>query len=92
MFVLGKPFKPSLIFVGEARSLPLSGAPERYFTQVASGLSCKHQTRLERLAMDKHSSLLRKSVNYGRKSFIVQPPGVFYRTVKNIFIITLKIQ
>ena len=26
--------------------------------------------------MDKHSTLLRKSVNYGRKFFIVQAPGV----------------
>jgi hypothetical protein len=32
--------------------------------------------RLERLAKDKHSSLLWKSVNYGRKSFIVQASGV----------------
>jgi uncharacterized membrane protein len=31
------------------------------------------QTRLERLARDKHSSLLRKSMNYG---FIVQVPGL----------------
>ncbi len=30
---------------------------------------------LERLARDKHSSLLQKSVNYGQKSFIRQPPG-----------------
>jgi hypothetical protein len=28
MFVPGKPFQPSLMFVGEARSLPWSGAPE----------------------------------------------------------------
>ncbi len=29
----------------------------------------KHHTRLERLARDKHSSLLRKGVTYGRKKF-----------------------
>jgi hypothetical protein len=28
----GKPFQPSLLFVGKARSLPLSGAPERCLT------------------------------------------------------------
>ncbi len=28
-----------------------------------------HKTRLERLARDKHSSLLQKSVNYGQKKF-----------------------
>jgi hypothetical protein len=33
---------------------------------VGSGLSHKHQTRLER---DKHPSLLRKVVTYGRKKF-----------------------
>jgi hypothetical protein len=35
----------------------------------APGLTRKHKTRLERLAWDKHSSLLRKLVNYGRKKF-----------------------
>ncbi len=29
-----------------------------------------------RLARDKHSSLLRKSVNYGQKSFITLTPGI----------------
>jgi hypothetical protein len=29
VFVLGKLYQPSLMFVGEARSLPKSGAPER---------------------------------------------------------------
>jgi hypothetical protein len=61
--------------VGEARSLPLSGAPEWCFTWDGSGLTCKHQTKLVRLAMDKHSSLLRKSVNYCRKKFYRQAPG-----------------
>ena len=28
MFVSGKPFQPSLMFVDKARRLPLSGAPE----------------------------------------------------------------
>ena len=42
---------------------------EESSNQVGSGLTLKHSTRLERLAKDKHSSLLRKSVNYGRKKF-----------------------
>jgi hypothetical protein len=29
VFVPGKPFQPNLMFVGEARSLPKSGASER---------------------------------------------------------------
>jgi hypothetical protein len=51
VFVLGKPFQSSVMFVGEARILPWSGAPQRCFTLVGS------YTRLERVARDKHSSL-----------------------------------
>ncbi len=58
MFVHGKPLRPSLMFVGKARSLPLSRELERSFSQVGSGLTHKHETRLERLARDEHSSLL----------------------------------
>jgi hypothetical protein len=32
-------------------------------------LAHKHKTRLAKLARDKHSSLLRTFVNYGRKKF-----------------------
>ncbi len=39
------------------------------FTQVGSGLTHKHQTKLEELAKDKPISLLRKLVNHGRKKF-----------------------
>jgi hypothetical protein len=58
------------MFAGEARVLPLSGTPERCFTWVGFGLSCKHETRLEKLAKDKHSNLLQKFVNYGRKKVL----------------------
>jgi hypothetical protein len=57
------------MFVGKASDLPKSGATEKCFTWVGHGLARKHWTRLERLARDKHPSLLRKSVNYGRKRF-----------------------
>ncbi len=56
---------------GKANSVPYSGA--RCFTRVGSGLTHKNQTRLERLARDKHSSLLRKSVNCGRNKFYEAP-------------------
>ncbi len=47
-----------------------SEAPFRCSTPgQAPGLTRTHQTRLERLARDKHSSLLQRSVNYGRKRF-----------------------
>jgi hypothetical protein len=35
-----------------------------------------HKTSLERLARDKHSSLLQKFVNYGRKKFYRIVPGI----------------
>ncbi len=34
------------------------------------------QTKLEKHASEKHSSLLRKFVNYGQKSFITLAPGL----------------
>jgi hypothetical protein len=37
--VSGKPFQSSLMFVGEARSLPYSGASERCFTWIQNGLA-----------------------------------------------------
>jgi hypothetical protein len=43
---------------------------------VGSGPTGKHYTLLERLARDKHSSLLRKSVNYGRKKDYSTGPRV----------------
>jgi hypothetical protein len=63
------------MFVGKARSQPSIGAPEKFFTpgrcfsELGFGPTPKHQTRLERLARDKRSSLLRKFVNYDRKRF-----------------------
>ncbi len=59
MFVSGKSLYISLMFVGGAKVL-----------HVDSGLARKHLTKLERLARDKHSSLLQKIVNYGVKSFM----------------------
>ncbi len=53
-----------------ARSLPQSGARERFFILgQAPGLTHKHQNRLRRLVGEKHSSLLRTFVNYGHKKF-----------------------
>jgi hypothetical protein len=38
VFVLGKPFQPSLMFVGKAWTLHKSGATERCFTQICTRL------------------------------------------------------
>jgi len=69
VFDVEKPFQPNLMFVGKATGPHLSGAPERCFTWVGSGLTRKHYTRLERLVREKHSSFLQKSVNYASKKF-----------------------
>ena len=69
MFVPGKPFQPSLVFVGKARAY-LSEAPFKWSTLgKAPGLTRKHLTRLERLARDKCCSFLRKVITSGRKKF-----------------------
>jgi hypothetical protein len=53
---------------------------------LSSVLTCKHYARMERLARDKHSSLLRKIINYGRKSFIRLVEGTDQSTIwKMIF-------
>ncbi len=63
MFVLGRPFQPNIMFVGKARSLPLSGAPERYSPAILANI------RLDRIARNEYSSLLQTFVNYDRKKF-----------------------
>jgi hypothetical protein len=64
--------------MGRARSV----SSERDFTQVGSGLANKHLTWLEKLARDKHSSLLQKLVNYDRKSFITLGPGCILKVTE----------
>ncbi len=54
---------------------------KRCFTWLGLGLAYKQQTRLERFARNKHSSLLRKSVNYGQKKFYnIGPWAQCYKT------------
>jgi hypothetical protein len=64
MLVPGNPFQPSLMYVGTDRSLPNSGAGEMSSTQVGSGLTRKHFSRLERLAMEKPLAFLEKTLAY----------------------------
>ena len=65
--------KSNVFWLGQ-KAPPQVGAAERCFSWIGSCLTCKHYTRLERLARDKHSSLLRKSVNYGHKKFYNTSP------------------
>ncbi len=74
-FVLGRPFQPSLVLVGNVRSPPKSGSPERCFALEGFGLSHKHEAGLERFAGDKHFRLLQTFVNYRYKNFITSDPG-----------------
>jgi len=61
---------------------------------LGSGLTCKHNTRLERLAREKHSSLLRTYVNY-RCSKVFVKTGAISRFRKqqklfhNFFLFTI---
>jgi hypothetical protein len=71
-------FQPSLMFVGKARSLPYSGEPESFFTQVGSGLSHKHWAsleRLERLARGQTLELIIDICNYRCIFFMTEAMG-----------------
>jgi hypothetical protein len=57
MYFRGKPFHPSLKFVGKTKSLPKMEVFERCSTQAGSCLTLNYKTRFERPARDKHSSL-----------------------------------
>jgi hypothetical protein len=46
-----------------------------YTSEEYPSLIHKHWIRLEKLARDKHSDLLRKLENYGQKSFIIFAPA-----------------
>ena len=64
------------MFVTDKRKAGPKGAPKfRLSFRVGSWPYPQHLTETERLARDKHSSLLRKFVNYTQKSFITLAPG-----------------
>ncbi len=69
MFVSGKAFQPKEMFVGKAKSLPKWSNFGFSPLGQALGLTCTQKTKIEKLASDKHSSLLRTFVNYDRKKF-----------------------
>ncbi len=51
--ILCKPFQPSLIFIGNAKSLLKRGVHERCSSWAGSGFTQKYYSRLERLAKEK---------------------------------------
>ncbi len=69
MFVLDKPFQPSLRFWARQGAYPtvnLSGAP-LYGRLLALAICIRLDRKM--LASDKHSSFLQTFVNYGHKKF-----------------------
>ncbi len=70
------PFKPSLIFVGKARSLPWRGAPERFFTRVGSCLTLKRYIILEKACQGQTLSDDKNLLLTTVKSFITLARGV----------------
>ncbi len=68
-----KPFHPSLMFAGKDKSLS-----QRHSTWLFSDITRKHQTRLERLPRDKHTSLLSQFVRYDLKILENRPSKCLY--------------
>jgi hypothetical protein len=67
VFVTNKPFQPSLMFVGKARANPREALKRSSPLEQALVLTNNYLARLEKLAGEKHSSLLRTIVNYESK-------------------------
>ncbi len=79
MFVPGKPcYLSQILEVKALRAYSIMERLEGAFLRLAPCLTCKHWARLEKLASDKHTGLLRKFVNYGRKKFYYMGPGKSY--------------
>ncbi len=77
VFAPGRHFQPCLMFVSKARSLPYSGAPERFFTWVSSALTRKLTLdSAERLERVKRYSLFQTFIKLNCKKFLILDPGV----------------
>jgi len=76
VLVLGKPPQPCLMLVGTARSLTLQCTACNVLPFLGSDLTSKHHSRLERLAVDKHSNVLQNFVNCVCKKFYNFDPRV----------------
>ncbi len=63
------------MFVAKAGAYPFEETFRCPILEQAPGLAYKQQTRLERLARDKHFSSLRKLKNHGNKKFSTLAPG-----------------
>jgi hypothetical protein len=68
----------TLRFENNAGARPSEALFKYSILRQAPGLILKRWTRLERSAMDKHSSLLRAFINYGHKKFSIFGLRSFY--------------
>ncbi len=75
MFVPDKPLQPSLMFVGEARNLPYSGALGRCLTQAPS-LTANIRLGWKGLPGTNTLAYYKNQQTTSVKSFIVKAPGV----------------
>jgi hypothetical protein len=72
MFVTLRHLHPSLVFVSKGKSLPIEWSPVSDLIWVGSSLTFKYLTRAELTESDKHSSLVRYRIIFGRKRFTVE--------------------
>jgi len=80
----GKPFQPSLLSVGKAKSLPKVEHIKRSFARVSSCLIRKNCVILEKLLRDECSSSLQKFVTYSRKRFYKIGPRPLVSTKRRV--------
>ncbi len=64
-----------VLFVDKARSQSQSGAPERCFTWVGSGITSQTLEKVGKACYGANTSLLRTFVNYNFKQFYDIGPG-----------------
>jgi hypothetical protein len=85
--------QPSLMFLGTEETYLSVKQLKGCLIWVSSGLLYKHYTRLEMLARDKHSSLLRKFVIYDCKWFynIGAKRQCYKKFVRNLLIFVLSL-
>jgi hypothetical protein len=77
-FVPGKFYQPSLMFASKAKVYPIEAPLRCPLKGRLLALPTNIRLGWKMNVCDKHSSLLRKLVNYGQKSFITMGPGAFF--------------
>ncbi len=74
-FSVSKSLQFGVMFVSKAGAYLSGPSFSDFFLEQSTRLARRHLTRLEKLARDKRSSLLRRFVNYVLKFFMTLAPG-----------------